>query len=66
MSGGVLRTDAAAAYCGISTKTLRNLISLGEGPRRFKHGRLNAFRREDLDEFLARRLTPAEKPERAA
>ncbi|WP_223626678.1 helix-turn-helix domain-containing protein [Microbacterium sp. EST19A] len=56
-TGPVLTTDRAAEYCGIAKQTLRNLLAAGDGPRCFKHGRLNAFFTEDLDEWLAGRLT---------
>ena len=57
-TGPALTSRQAAEYCGISVKTLRNLLSAGDGPRHWKHGRLNAFFAEDLDEWLRQRLTP--------
>ncbi|WP_414683567.1 helix-turn-helix transcriptional regulator [Microbacterium sp. CFBP9023] len=52
----MLRTKEAAAYCGISAQTLRNLLSAGDGPRCFKQGRPNAFRRPDLESWVDSRL----------
>lgn len=56
MPGPVLRTEQAAAYCGIAAQTLYNLVSAGEGPRKYKQGRLNVFYAEDLDEWLTTRI----------
>ena len=62
LSGPVLTTSAAAAYCAIAEQTLRNLMHEGRGPHRFKQGRKNAFYPADLDEWLATRLTePSER-----
>lgn len=62
MSGRVLSTKDAAAYCGLaSTQSLYNLISQGEGPDYFKQGRRNAFYEADLDKWNAERLTPVAK-----
>ena len=59
-SSRVLSTKDAAAYCGLaSTQSLYNLISQGEGPAYFKHGRRNAFYEADLDEWNRARLVPA-------
>jgi predicted DNA-binding transcriptional regulator AlpA len=55
-SGGVLTTRGAADYCGLAFQTFRNLLAAGLGPRRYKQGRLNAFLRADLDDWLTRRL----------
>jgi len=41
----------------ISSKTLANLDSLGEGPKRMKIGRKVAYLTEDLLEWLANRTT---------
>ncbi|MGN6200497.1 helix-turn-helix transcriptional regulator [Humibacter sp.] len=60
MAGPVLRTQGAAQYCGIAAKTLYNLKSLGQGPKSYKQGRLNVFYPSDLDEWLSKRITPAE------
>lgn len=56
-SGPVLTTRAAALYAGLKYQTLRNLLAAGEGPRKFKQGRLNAFYPVDLDAWLKDRLT---------
>lgn len=58
--GPVLTTKRAAEYCGIAVQTLYNLISLGEGPKACKQGRLNAFYPVDLDAWLATRITDPE------
>jgi len=58
MTGPVLTTEGAAAYCGLAEQTLRNLIHEGRGPKRYKQGRKNAFYAADLDEWLNSRLTP--------
>ena len=41
----------------ISSKTLANLDSLGEGPRRMRVGRKVVYKTEDLLEWLAQRTT---------
>lgn len=57
---GVLNTRQAAAYCGLAgAQSLYNLISEGEGPVYFKHGRLNAFYESDLDDWNRARLVRA-------
>lgn len=58
-SGPVLRTPAAAEYCGIARQTLYNAINLGVGPTHYRQGRLLAFYPEDLDVWLLTRLTPS-------
>lgn len=60
-TGPVLTTRRAAEYCGLAHQTLRNLLALGEGPRAFKHGRLNAFYPVDLDAWLRTRLADPAK-----
>ncbi|WIA97652.1 helix-turn-helix domain-containing protein [Curtobacterium sp. MCBA15_004] len=54
MSAGqpVMRTEEAAAYIGISPKTLLNWRSLRKGPVAVKQGRLLAYRQADLDAYL--------------
>lgn len=46
----------------MSEKSLRNLLSLGRGPKKFKQGRLNAFYAADLDAWLAGRITDPDAP----
>ena len=41
----------AAAYCGLSVKTMANMRSRGEGPRFIKRGGRVFYRIEDLDEW---------------
>jgi hypothetical protein len=41
----------AAAYLGLSHRTLSNMRSRGEGPRFIKRGRVFYFK-QDLDEWL--------------
>lgn len=63
MSTPILTTKQAATYCGLSSaQTLYNLISLGEGPKRYKRGRLNAFYESDLDEWNRARLVEVQSP----
>lgn len=59
MTGPVLTTAQAAAYCGLARKTFYNLPKQ-ERPKGFKQGRLNAYYPADLDEWLKSRLKPAE------
>ena len=54
--GPVLTTRQAATYCGVALQTLRNKLADGDGPKHWKHGRLNAFFAEDLDDWLQPRL----------
>lgn len=56
----VLTTKTAAAYCGMSAQSLYNLISEGNGPVHYKHGRRNAFYESDLDAWNDARLTEAQ------
>ncbi|GGH44886.1 hypothetical protein GCM10010921_19880 [Microbacterium album] len=51
-----LTTSQAAEYIGMPLQTLYNQISLGAGPRMLKRGSRNAFRAQDLDEWMASRL----------
>lgn len=53
----VLTTKTAAEYCGMSAQSLYNLISEGNGPVHYKHGRRNAFYESDLDAWNDARLT---------
>lgn len=71
MFGPILTTKEAAVYCGLAEQSLRDLMSQGVGPVYYKHGKKNAFRHTDLDEWLESRLVrmsspiPQEKGERA-
>ena len=49
----MLRTPAAAAYCGSSTSTFEKLRLSGGGPRYLKLGRRVAYDPDDLDAWLA-------------
>ena len=62
MNGGVLRSADAANYCGLRPGTLRNLLSVGLGPKGYKQGRLNVFYPSDLDAWLQSRLVPMASP----
>lgn len=64
-TGPVLTTRQAAVYCGLAPQTLRNLLSAGDGPRVWKHGRLNVFFTEDLDAWLIPRLVLGSETQRA-
>ncbi len=49
----MLRTPAAAAYCGSSTSTFEKIRLTGGGPRYLKLGRRVAYDPADLDAWLA-------------
>lgn len=49
---GRMDPESAAAYLGVSSKTLANYRSRGIGPRFIKRGRI-FYRRSDLDSWLA-------------
>ncbi|MBT2483373.1 MULTISPECIES: AlpA family transcriptional regulator [unclassified Microbacterium] len=53
----ILTTRDAAKYSGLAYQTFRNLLAAGNGPRRFKQGRLNVFYAVDVDGWLAGRVT---------
>lgn len=57
MSTPVLTSKQAASYCGMALQTFYNLLSAGEGPKRYKQGARNAFYESDLDEWNRSRLT---------
>ncbi len=47
-------TKQAAAYIGVSTKTLIRWRAEGEGPRVYRAGRLCRYRTETIDEWMER------------
>jgi len=49
--------QAAARYIGCSSSALRQWKRLGKGPSYYKLGKLVRYRKVDLDDWLARRLT---------
>ena len=49
----MMRTKAAAAYCGSSASTFEKLRLTGDGPVYSKIGRSVVYRTEDLDSWLA-------------
>lgn len=51
---GALSTPVAAEYLGLSPATLETLRCRGGGPPFVKLGRRVAYRREDLEAWLAR------------
>jgi hypothetical protein len=53
----IISRDRVEALLGgiISSKTLANLDSLGDGPKRMRVGRKVAYRTEDLLEWLSNR-----------
>lgn len=53
--GPVLRRPAAAAYIGLSRRTLEQLDREGRGPARIRLGRAIGYLRRDLDRWLAER-----------
>ncbi|WP_336642286.1 helix-turn-helix transcriptional regulator [Microbacterium sp. MMO-56] len=65
-TGPVLSAKRAAEYCGISVKTLYNLLSLRHAgdadaaPKPYKHGQLTVFYSADLDAWLSGRITDPE------
>lgn len=66
MQPGFLRTAAAAAYCGLSPRTLENLRLRRLGPRfiRIQGHRFVCYAREDIDTWMRSGLQElaAEKP----
>lgn len=50
--GRIFNTKAAAEYCGIAVKTLRNRLSAGEFPEPHKQGRLNGWFQDELDALI--------------
>jgi predicted DNA-binding transcriptional regulator AlpA len=57
MSEAVMRPPEAAKYLGLSTSTLAKMRLRGDGPVYLKLGkRTVAYRRVDLDAFLAQNL----------
>lgn len=52
----VLPTEHAAAYLGLSPKTLETLRTRGGGPPFLKLGRRVAYRKSDLDTWLAAKV----------
>lgn len=54
----VLTTKQAAAYLGVSLPTLFRLLRADQLPH-LRLGRAIRFRREDLDAFIAARVTTA-------
>ena len=53
-----LDTQAAARYLGLSTASLEGWRSERRGPPFTKVGRAVRYRRTDLEEFMAGRLSP--------
>lgn len=57
-----LQTDAAAAYIGVTRKTLANWRVLGEGPRYVRLGKTGSrliYRVVDLESFLSEHVVDA-------
>jgi excisionase family DNA binding protein len=52
----VLPTERAAAYLGLSPKTLETLRTRGGGPPFLKLGRRVVYRKTDLDTWVAARV----------
>lgn len=50
---GRLTAQDAAAYCGISYKTLAIQRSQGNGPKFVKLGKAVFYRKDDLDDWMA-------------
>jgi excisionase family DNA binding protein len=59
--GELFTLREVAAWAKITVAMVRAMIARGE-LRAFKMGRLWRVRKEDLDDFLNRRLPPAEDP----
>lgn len=52
------RTEVEKLLPGfISSKTLANLSSYGEGPRSYHHGRKVVYEKEDFLNWLSKRMT---------
>ena len=49
---GLRRKDSAAAFLGISPRTLDRMLARREGPKVIVFGKQRLFREEDLERFL--------------
>jgi excisionase family DNA binding protein len=56
MPNHLLSQREAAAYCGLSPRTLERARVTGEGPPYAKLGRRVLYRRPDLDEWISSRI----------
>jgi excisionase family DNA binding protein len=54
MFEGMLTTEEAARFVGLSPRTLEKRRHEGGGPRFLKLGRLVRYRERDLEEWIAR------------
>jgi len=50
--------EQTAAYLGIEPQTLYLLNHQGKGPKRYKVGRYNRYRKADVDHWLETRCLP--------
>lgn len=57
----LLDSVAAGTYLGVSPKTLVDWRCRGRGPRYVKLGSSVRYRRQDLDDFVARRVRESAK-----
>ncbi len=54
----LLRTEDAVTFLGLSTQTLRNWRSMGQGPQAVTRGSLVRYRHVDLEEWAEAEFTP--------
>lgn len=54
----MLTHEQAAAYLGIEPQTLYVLNHEGRGPKRYKVGRYNRYRKADIDDWLENDCQP--------
>ncbi len=68
MTRRILRTPAAAEYCGLAASTLEKARVLGDGPQFVKlGGRAVGYRVEDLDSWIdSRKASSTSSAERGA
>lgn len=57
MTAEILTTREAATYCRLGKATLERFRITGDGPTYLKLGGAVRYRRDDLDAWLATRLT---------
>lgn len=61
-----VNNEKAAAYLGISAKTLNNWRHQGKGPRFLRIGNRVMYRRKDLDSYLETRTVETDDSRAAA
>lgn len=58
----MMTTDELAEYVNVPVHTIYRWIQRGNGPKRYKVGIHNRFRRSDVDSWLEARATGGDKP----